>query len=191
MRIIAGSNRGTRLKMVSGKHVRPTADRVKESVFSVIGPFFDGGWILDLFAGTGQLGLEALSRGADRAVFIDESPASVETVRMNVRAARLEERSEIRRANAWAALRNLKKRGLRFRIIFLDPPFTENYWETALKRIDEYDLLEEDGVIVAEHPARNELPRTVGMLRQYRRLEYGDTAVSLYQRKSRDEQEDE
>jgi 16S rRNA (guanine966-N2)-methyltransferase len=182
MRIIAGCVRGTRLKMVPGKHVRPTADRVKESLFSVIGPFFDGGWVLDLFAGTGALGLEALSRGADRAVFIDESPLSVETVRANIEATGMKERAEVYRRNAVAALKALQKRGLQFQLIFVDPPYMENWWEPVLKRIDDGDMLADNGVIVAEHPARRELPGQIGALRLTRRLHYGDTAISLYRK---------
>ena len=118
MRIIAGSAKGTRLKMVAGKHVRPTADRVKESLFQVIGPFFEGGLVLDLFCGTGALGLEAVSRGADRAILIDSSRISCETARVNAKAARLSDYVEIYRRDVMAGIQQLHKRSLKFDIIF-------------------------------------------------------------------------
>src|SRR4051794_31814353 len=117
MRIIAGSAKGTRLKMVPGKHVRPTADRVKESLFQVIGPFFAGGRVLDLFAGTGALGLEALSRGFDRGVFVDQSRTSCDIIRMNAEAAKLADRVEIYRRDARAALKMLQVKGYQFGLI--------------------------------------------------------------------------
>lgn len=184
MRIIAGIARGTRLKMVPGKHVRPTADRVKESLFQVIGPFFDGGWVLDLFAGTGALGLEALSRGAERAIFIDQSRISLDTVLSNVEATGMKDRVEIYRRDARAACRVLSKRGLRFRLIFLDPPYHENLLLPVLTLIGGSDLLTEDGIVAAEYPSRESLPKRIGALVETRRLTYGDTTISLFQRET-------
>lgn len=180
MRIIAGAARGTRLKMVPGKHVRPTADRVKESLFQVIGPFFSGGWVLDLFAGTGALGLEALSRGAERAIFIDQSRTSLETVRRNAEAARMTDCVEIYRQDARTALKVLQQRDLQFRLIFLDPPYHEQLLLPVLKQIGESQLLEEEGVVIAEHPTKQEPPVSIGSLVQTRQLSYGDTSISLY-----------
>ncbi|SEN15662.1 16S rRNA (guanine(966)-N(2))-methyltransferase RsmD [Lihuaxuella thermophila] len=182
MRIIAGTARGTRLKMVPGKHVRPTADRVKESLFQVIGPFFDGGWVLDLFAGTGSLGLEALSRGAERAVFIDQSRISLDTVLANAEATGMKDRVEIYRRDARAACRALIRRGVRFRLIFLDPPYHENLMLPVLTIIGSSMLLAENGTVAAEYPSRASLPIQIGQLRETRRLTYGDTTISLYQR---------
>ncbi|MFC7442404.1 16S rRNA (guanine(966)-N(2))-methyltransferase RsmD [Laceyella putida] len=180
MRIIAGTRKGTRLKMVPGQHVRPTADRVKESLFSVIGPFFDGGYALDLFAGTGSLGLEALSRGVERAFFVDQSRTSCETVKANAEVARLADQVEIIRRDARAALKALNERGIRFDIIFLDPPYHKHLLIPALEQIAEFALLTEDGVVVAEHPSQMEMPQTVGQLTSYRSLSYGDITITLY-----------
>ncbi|SFJ61333.1 16S rRNA (guanine(966)-N(2))-methyltransferase RsmD [Thermoflavimicrobium dichotomicum] len=180
MRIIAGMAKGTRLKMVSGTHVRPTADRVKESLFSVLGPFFEGGWALDLFAGTGALGLEALSRGMERAIFVDQSRTSLETVRSNVKACKMEDRVELYCKDARAVLKMLKQRELRFQLIFLDPPYQKSLLLPVLKSIATSDLLSEDGTVVAEHASREHPPETVGSLRSYRQLTYGDTTITLY-----------
>ncbi|KPC74901.1 DNA methyltransferase [Thermoactinomyces vulgaris] len=180
MRIIAGNRKGTRLKMVPGQHVRPTADRVKESLFSVIGPFFDGGYALDLFAGTGSLGLEALSRGMERAFFVDQSRTSCETVRANAALAKLSDQVEIMRRDARAALKTLNERGIRFDIIFLDPPYHKQLLIPALTEIAELGLVAEEGVVVAEHPSQFSMPEKVGRLTSFRSLSYGDVAMTLY-----------
>jgi len=181
MRIIAGTARGARLKMVPGQHVRPTVDRVKESLFQVIGPFFDGEWALDLFAGTGSLGLEALSRGVERAIFVDQSRVSIETVRVNVEATRMKERAELYRLDARTALKMLQERGLRFRLIFLDPPYHEKFLLPVLKQLSTGDLLTEDGVVIAEYASREAPPEQIGSLVQFRQLTYGETMISLYE----------
>ncbi|GGE16697.1 methyltransferase [Marinithermofilum abyssi] len=181
MRIIAGMAKGIRLKTVPGTKVRPTTDRVKESLFSVIGPFFDGGWVLDLFAGSGSLGLEALSRGAEHAVFVDQSRASIEVIRENIRAARMDEKSEVYRKDARAALRVLIRRNVRFRYIFLDPPYHEPVLNQTLQMIGENDLLEGGGVVAAEHASDHRLPEQTGELQVVRTLTYGDTTIDLYQ----------
>jgi 16S rRNA (guanine966-N2)-methyltransferase len=181
MRIIAGTARGLRLKMVPGKHVRPTADRVKESLFHIIGPFFDGGWVLDLFAGTGALGLEALSRGMDRAVFVDRHRLSVETIRANVQLAGFEKQSEIYQRDARAAIRVLARRGIRFQFVFVDPPYREGLHVPVLKQLAVTPILEKNGMVVVESASDQELPKAVEELHVTRELAYGDTVIRLYQ----------
>ncbi|MFC4076439.1 16S rRNA (guanine(966)-N(2))-methyltransferase RsmD [Salinithrix halophila] len=188
MRIIAGSSKGTRLKTVQSFHVRPTTDRVKESLFQVIGPFFDGGWVLDLFAGSGSLGLEALSRGADRAVFVDRDRASVDVIRRNLEAARMGRRAEVYQRDARAALRILAKRETAFRLIFLDPPYKEDILPDILTAIDERKLLEEGGWVIAEHGGDRPLGPAYGRLVQSRSLVYGDTQIDLYTREADSEE---
>jgi 16S rRNA (guanine966-N2)-methyltransferase len=184
MRIIAGSAKGTRLKMVPGKHVRPTADRVKESLFQVIGPFFAGGRVLDLFAGTGALGLEALSRGFDRGVFVDQSRTSCDIIRMNAEAAKLADRVEIYRRDARAALKMLQVKGYQFGLILLDPPYHKNLLLPALECIAGTELLEKDGIVVAEHPRDLDMDFEIASLIKIRSLSYGDTGITLYGHKN-------
>lgn len=181
MRIIAGKAKGTRLKMVPGKHVRPTADRVKESLFQVIGPFFDGGMALDLFSGTGALGLEALSRGLEKAIFIDSSKASCDVIKVNAQASRLSDSVEIYRRDVSRALPQLKKRQLQFDYIFLDPPYMKNLLVPIMEKLSVYKLLNEDGLIIAEHESESMPPEKIGDFRRYRLLNYRDTAISLYE----------
>ncbi len=185
MRIVAGTAKGTRLQMVSGNHVRPTPDRVKESLFSILGPFFTGGWVLDLFAGTGSLGLEALSRGMEKGILIDQSRTSCKTIRDNVKRCRMSDQVEVYCQNARVALQRLAQRKLKFDLIFLDPPYDQPLLVPTITFISNSDLLADEGIIVAEHQSRRELPVVIETLTAYRRLNYGETAVTLYRQHER------
>ena len=121
MRVISGSARGKQLTPVPGKDTRPTTDRVKESVFNILQMMVPGSEMLDLFAGTGQMGIEALSRGASHAVFCDAAPKALSVIRKNIAAARVEDRAEVIGADFVSALRRLQ--GRQFDVIFLDPPY--------------------------------------------------------------------
>jgi 16S rRNA (guanine(966)-N(2))-methyltransferase RsmD len=180
MRIISGTARGRSLKAVPGTGTRPTTDKVKEAIFSMIGPYFDGGQVLDLFAGTGGLGIEALSRGMDRAIFTDIDKKSIDIIRDNARAAGFEKQAEIYRNDASKALKVLTKRESVFRLVFLDPPYRLKVIPELIESMQENGLLEEGATIVAEHDAEDTLPETIGRCETVRRAEYGDTAVTLY-----------
>lgn len=180
MRVIAGTARGIRLKMVPGSHVRPTADRVKESLFNVIGPFFDGGNVLDLFAGTGSLGIEALSRGIEHAVFVDKSLASTKVVQENLKKVKFENDAETYTCDSRVALRKLNEREVRFQLIFMDPPYHDELMLVLLEQISEYGLLVPKGLIVVEHAKDAQMPKEVETLELLRTLTYGNTFMSLY-----------
>lgn len=180
MRIIAGNARGTKLFMVPGKHVRPTADRIKESLFHVIGPFFHGGKALDLFAGTGNLGLEALSRGIEQAVFVDSSLQSVRTVQRNLEKTRFLEKAIVWKKDARRAIADCAAKGWKFELIFLDPPYHLDLYVPVLQEINKHQLLQEDGVIVAEHAKDVKLPEQLGSLCTLRDLKYSDINIRLY-----------
>jgi 16S rRNA (guanine966-N2)-methyltransferase len=161
-------------------NTRPTADKVKEAIFSMIGPYFDGGHALDLFAGTGGLGIEALSRGADRAVFIDADRRAVGVIRRNAEAARVADRAEIHLSTAERALRILAKRGAAFRYVFLDPPYRMKTADRLMAEMEVRGMLEDGAIVVVEHEADHLYPETVGGLRRRRLATYGETAVSIY-----------
>jgi 16S rRNA (guanine966-N2)-methyltransferase len=180
VRIIAGVAKGTRLGRVPGKHVRPTADRVRESLFQVVGPFLEGGVVLDLFAGTGALGLEALSRGAERAIFVDQSSASLAVVRQNAEKAKLLQHCEIIRRDARTALKKLQQQGLKCSLIFVDPPYHEKLLLPVLEQIAQTQLLDEQGILVAEHLLGEDLPVRIDSLVRFRQLFYGNTGITLY-----------
>lgn len=180
MRVIAGKARGRRLAAVPGSKTRPTTDRVKEAIFSMIGPYFAGGLGLDLFAGTGGLGIEALSRGLDRVVFIDQDRNAVRVIHQNLDATNFSREAEVYRADAMKSLYWLKKRELRFDVIFLDPPYAQKRLVRLLQKIEEYGLLHRDGVIVVEHPVDQSLPARVGGFELKRTRDYGNIHISLF-----------
>ncbi|MBD2862703.1 16S rRNA (guanine(966)-N(2))-methyltransferase RsmD [Paenibacillus oceani] len=180
MRVISGSAKGRPLKAVPGMGTRPTTDKVKEAIFSMIGPYFTGGNVLDLFAGTGGLGIEALSRGMERAVFVDADKKSVEVVAANLQAARLSEQAEVYRNDASRAIKALSKRDLQFELIFLDPPYKMTAIEELLHSMQELGLLADKAIAVVEHDAVNRYADEIGGLALRKRVEYGEIAVSVY-----------
>lgn len=180
MRVISGTAKGRPLKAVPGIGTRPTTDKVKEAVFSMIGPYFDGGSALDLFAGTGGLGIEALSRGMDRAVFIDMEKKSVDVVRENLKAAGFADRAEVYRNDAERALKALAKRGASFDLVFLDPPYRLKHADGLMAAIDELRLLNEGATVLVEHDAEYRYPESFGLFECRRLAVYGETAVAIY-----------
>ncbi|SDT44830.1 16S rRNA (guanine(966)-N(2))-methyltransferase RsmD [Paenibacillaceae bacterium GAS479] len=189
MRVIAGEARGRALKAVSGTNTRPTTDKVKEAIFSMIGPYFDGGWALDLFAGTGGLGIEALSRGMDKAVFVDQDRNSISIIRANVAATGMAARSEIYTNDAGRAVKALEKRGMRFSAVFLDPPYRLTHMDELIQELDDRNLLSDEAVIVVEHDGSYEYPVEIGRWEQRKRSAYGETAVTVYRCRQDDRQD--
>lgn len=147
MRVIAGSARGTKLFCPDGLSIRPTHDRVKEAVFSMLGDRIVGARILDLFAGTGALGIEALSRGAEHVTFVDASPRSLKVVAQNLEKTHLASKAELVQSDF---LCFLKAASENYDLIFLDPPYNEGYMEKILETVASRSLLSDDGVIYCE-----------------------------------------
>jgi len=180
MRVISGSAKGRSLKPVPGTGTRPTTDKVKEALFSMIGPYFDGGEALDLFAGSGGLGIEALSRGMERAVFVDSDRKAVETVKANVAAAKVDAAAEVYRSDAMLALKALAKRERAFDLVFLDPPYRMKNADEFLEFMEKQGLLRDGATAVVEHEASHAYPERFGGFALRRRSDYGDTALSIY-----------
>ncbi|MCR8845396.1 16S rRNA (guanine(966)-N(2))-methyltransferase RsmD [Paenibacillus sp. SC116] len=183
MRVISGTARGRSLKAVPGMNTRPTTDKVKEALFSMIGPYFDGGTALDLFAGTGGLGIEALSRGIDHAVFIDMDPKAIETIKHNVNAARVAEKAEIFRNDAKRALKAIAKRDMKFDLVFMDPPYRMTDADEMLTTMLEQEMLSEHAIVVIEHDSNYTYPEQIGSMDCFRNAKYGEIALSLYKKK--------
>jgi 16S rRNA (guanine966-N2)-methyltransferase len=181
MRVISGVCKGRPLKAVQGMTTRPTTDKVKESLFNIIGPFFDGGNVLDLFSGSGSLGLEALSRGMEKGVFVEKDPKALQVIKGNIQACRMEEESEVLRSDALRSIKMLGGRGVRFDLIMMDPPYKiANSIPSILSEIEENQLLAEDGLIICEHGKELELPEQIGSFVKYRHEKYGITAISFF-----------
>ena len=179
MRVITGKARGVNLKTPEGLQTRPTTDRVKEALFSVIQFDIPGANVLDLFGGTGQLGIEALSRGAKRAVFVDESDKACRLIRENLRRTRMEQEGTVVRGDYLAYLGRCAEK---FDIIFLDPPYAEVFLENALKRITEIDILQSGGIIVTERPLGKDLPFEFEGYARSKDYKYGNTLITLYRK---------
>lgn len=178
MRVISGSARGLKLKSPEGMSTRPTLDRIKESLFNILaGDLFDAEF-LDLFSGSGAIGIEALSRGACSAVFIDESRKSADIIKVNLKAARLEDKAEVINSDFISALSRLKGQGRRFDIIFMDPPYGKGLVQAAVKAVYEKGLLKNDGFIVAEQAIDDELPEAKGF-EVFRVKEYKITKMTF------------
>lgn len=180
MRVISGTQKGISLKAVPGNSTRPTTDKVKESIFNMIGPYFSDGIGLDLYAGSGGLGIEALSRGFSKMIFVDRDMKAIQTVKSNLAACRFSDQCEVYRNDAERALKAVAKRGLVFDGIFLDPPYAKQQLERLLQRIDEQELLKRNGFIVCEHGSDHTLSEEIGRLRQVRVETYGIIRVSIF-----------
>ena len=171
MRIIAGEYKGRNLKSPPSLNVRPTSDRLRETLFNVIAPIIEGARFLDLCAGSGAVGIEALSRGASHVTFVDRSRRMCKLIEANVELCRIpEERFEIYYSEANEFLRSGETS---WDIVFFDPPYKEDYLKTL-------QLLGNNGLVIAEHHHKTELPEVVGGLQRTRILKQGDSSLSFY-----------
>ena len=177
MRVISGSARSIPLLSRDGLDTRPTADRVKEAVFSVIQFEIEGRRVLDLFAGSGQMAIEALSRGAASAVLVDQSKDSIGIIKQNLQKTRLTEKAVVVCSDYMEYLNRTKEC---FDLIFLDPPYGEKFLENALKRISEIDILKSGGIIICERPAEKALSDEYAAFRRARDYRYGRTGITIY-----------
>ncbi|MBR1481988.1 MAG: 16S rRNA (guanine(966)-N(2))-methyltransferase RsmD [Ruminococcus sp.] len=175
MRVITGTARGRKLLTLEGEDVRPTTDRIKEAVFSVIQFETEGRTFLDLFAGSGQMGIEALSRGAKEAVFVDSAKRSVDVVRENLRATRLEQNARVLRLD-WQSFLSVNTE--RFDIAFLDPPYGKGMLQAALALLPAH--MKETGVIIAENPLNEEILSKYGDFVLDRQYRYGKIKISTF-----------
>ena len=179
MRVIAGTARGVQLKTPEGMQTRPTIDRVKEALFSIIHFDIPGAKVLDLFGGTGQLGIEALSRGAAAATFVDQSDAACKLIKENLRRTKFDQKGRLVRGDYLEYLSRCREQ---YDIIFLDPPYAEVFLENALKRITEIDILQSGGIIVAERPLGKELPWDFDGFTRSKDYKYGKVLLTLYRK---------
>lgn len=175
MRIIAGKARNRKLYTLDGEDVRPTIERTKEAMFSAIQFEIEGANVLDLFAGSGQLGIEALSRGARCACFVDSSRESVEMVRKNLSSVGFEKDAKVLNMRAEIFVKACSEK---FNIAFLDPPYSKGILQRILPEVEK--IMSEGGVIVCEYPYGEQMPETIGRFTDRRTYKYGKVAVAIY-----------
>lgn len=178
MRVIAGQAKGHKLKAPEGIKTRPTTDKIKESLFNILAPDLPDAVFLDLFSGSGGIGIEALSRGAKKAVFVDNSPVCSKIIAENLRFTKLVQKAQVYKLPVLAALDKLAANGEKFDIIFMDPPYEGGYYGPALEKIAAWSLLAEGGLIICEHSRLIELPMAAG-LRITREKEYKTTVMTF------------
>lgn len=183
MRIIAGIHRGRKIKQPPLDTVRPTKDRVREAVFSMIAEMVPGRDVLDVFSGSGAYGLEALSRGAKSCVFIEKDPECVSILNENISLLEEEERSHTMTMDASGAIKHLGEKSGKFDLIFSDAPYNLNINKKLLIMIYQYDILKPTGTLVIEHSSQEELPEREGDVSIYKQKTYGDTTISIFLRK--------
>ena len=179
MRVISGKAKGVSLMTPKGEHTRPTADRVKEALFSIIQFDLLGARVLDLFGGTGQLGIEALSRGAKHAVFVDQRDDACRLIKENLKRTKMESEASVVRCDYLQYLNRCKDK---FDIIILDPPYAEEYLENSLKIITEIDILQSGGIIIAECPLGKDLPCEFSGYTRSKDYKYGQVLLTLYRK---------
>lgn len=180
MRVISGKFRGRRLSAVPGMATRPTTDKVKESLFNIIGPYFDGGNSLDLYGGTGGLSIEAISRGVEQAWIVDRQYAAIKTIKSNVELTRSEDQFHIIKQNAHTALKLFSYQKQKFDLVFLDPPYAKQQIVKDLEMMADLQLLNNQAIVVCETNQDAQLPDKVGQFQVQKRQDYGITVLTIY-----------
>ena len=185
MRVISGTARGTHLASLGSADIRPTLDRVKESFFNQGGPGLEGVAFLDLFAGSGSMGIEALSRGAETVVFVEPNPKAQRIIIQNLEKCKMTSNEEplrwdLLKSSALTGLKTLKDRGLGFDLIYVDPPFADNLYEATLLGLSPSGILRRDAVVVVEHFHKTVLLKNYDKLKFYKDRRLGDSCLLFF-----------
>lgn len=182
MRIVAGTFRSRTIQAVSGDSTRPTSDKIKEAVFSRIGPYFDGGQMLDLFGGSGNIGFEAISRGMNEVWFADCNARAVQVMKANAKALGCEAQCHIVKSDYRMMLKRMAQEQRCFSLIYLDPPYRKQRIDEILAFIHEHGLLAQGGTVIAESLKEDEFSSQYGEIRKIKEAVYGITKITYYQR---------
>jgi 16S rRNA (guanine(966)-N(2))-methyltransferase RsmD len=180
LRVISGSAKGHGLKTIKGDTTRPTSDKVKGALYNIIAAYVEGSTVLDMFAGTGSLGIEALSRGAASAAFFDRSQQCCGIIKENLQHTKLTEKALVYNTDFSAGIEKMHREGHKFDIIIMDPPYNKNFIQEALKLLAINDIMMDDGIIIAEHSVMDKLPESCGKLKVIDTRKYGDTMITIY-----------
>ncbi len=179
MRIISGTSRGRRLATPKNQVIRPTSDRVKESLFNILGEEVEGKVVLDLFAGTGNLGIEALSRGAKKVLFVEKARPALKLIQRNLSRCGMDDRSEILPKDVTRSIGILKQRGEAFDLILMDPPYEKGLIEKTLMKLNSYKIYHGDSILIIQHDRREPIPATFEGWTLIRQRRIGDTLISF------------
>jgi 16S rRNA (guanine966-N2)-methyltransferase len=191
MRIISGQWRGMRLEAGQHENLRPLTDRIKESVFGIIDDFVEDAQVLDLFAGSGSFGIEALSRGAASVIFCEKDSQATSVIRKNLEKIRCEtHRFEIVRADVFKCIRNLFQRNIQFDLIFLDPPFRTPVSQKIFASLSDFDVLRRKGIMIFRHHKKETVLEKMTNFDLFRSKQYGDSMVRFYKKTEEDENSD-
>lgn len=182
MRIISGTYGGRPLESLPGDNTRPTGDKLKETLFNIIGPYFSGGKVLDLYAGSGALSIEAVSRGMDEAVLVDKSRTAIQVISKNIEITREPDKFETIHGSSEMALNLLATRQEKFTLIFLDPPYAKQTIKQDIEKLLNGNLLNDVALIVCETSSDTELPETIGEAFVWQQRVYGKTKITIYQK---------
>lgn len=184
MRVIAGEFKGRKLTGLNGKQIRPTSDRIREALFNILAQKIDNAVVLDLFAGTGALGIEALSRGAAKSYFIDKSMESVQIINKNIELLGIKERVEVLKNDAYTILSSrdffLKQK---FDLIFVDPPYNRGFIPGIFENIDLFSIMNDESTIIVEHSLKENNLEKVSGIDLYDKRTYGKTLISFFRKK--------
>lgn len=181
MRVVSGKSRGLQLKTIESDATRPTKDMVKEALFSIISAKIPDATFLDLFAGSGAIGIEALSRGAKKAYFSDNNIECIKVIKDNLAKAKMRDEAIVFFGDYLSMLDKIKE--VKFDVIFIDPPYNKGFGVKSIERISTYDLLKTDGVLVYETDKIEQIPDTIGRYERFKDRKYGRNVLSFYKRK--------
>lgn len=184
MRIIAGTLKNRRIKSREGRETRPTLERIKEAIFSIIGEKVVNAKFLDFYSGTGNVTFEALSRGAERAIMIEENKEALKVIIENVNHLGVENKCRAYKNDVFRAAEILARKNEKFDIIFLDPPYKENISTRTIEKISDENLLEKDGIIISEHSNYEKMSDKIGNFVKYDERDYNKKIVSFYRFKN-------
>lgn len=183
MRIISGEFGGRHLKAVPGKNTRPTTDKIKESLFNILGGYFEGGVMLDMYAGSGGVAIEAVSRGMDHAFLFENNRQAIQTIEQNIAITKSEEQFTLLKQNVKHGIKllNNQQEFKPVSLVFMDPPYRLQEIVVEIEQLQALELLADDAVVVAEIDKSVELPEQIGNLIQWKRVEYGITALAFFE----------
>lgn len=180
MRIIAGTAKNKKIKSQSGHNVRPTLERVKESLFSILQPYINDSVFLDLYGGTGSIALEAISRGAKRAIIIEKNGEAIRIIIKNVNNLGFEDKCRAYKNEVIRAIEILSNKRETFDIIFMDPPYKDEVCKEVIEKISNFNLLKENGLIIAEHHIKEKLPEIIGKFKKIDERKYSGKILTFY-----------